>query len=163
VVHFSTRNKWLGIRKGSYHTVEAIDRERNSLTLRSAWRQRRINPGRWHGIQVYSAEERTIAVGDRLQFRTHDITNEVANGALATFSKLNPDRAKLRFDDGRKVSVNLSELKHIDYGYCSTSHAAQGAMVDRVIVNANSKSGEVLVNAAQFYVSPAARAMTCLL
>jgi len=60
---------------------------------------------------------------------------------------------KLRFDDGRKLSVNLSELKNVDYGYCSTSHAAQGATVDRMIVNANSKAGEVLVNAAQFYVS----------
>jgi len=54
---------------------------------------------------------------------------------------------------GRKLSVNLSDLKHVDYGYCSTSHAAQGATVDRVIVNANSKAGEALVNAAQFYVS----------
>jgi ATP-dependent exoDNAse (exonuclease V) alpha subunit len=41
----------------------------------------------------------------------------------------------------------------IDYGYASTSHAAQGASIDRVLVNVDSMRSETLVNSRQFYVS----------
>jgi hypothetical protein len=43
--------------------------------------------------------------------------------------------------------------RHANYGYASTSHAAQGATVDRVIVNAASMRNTQLVNRKHFYVS----------
>jgi ATP-dependent exoDNAse (exonuclease V) alpha subunit len=46
-----------------------------------------------------------------------------------------------------------SQLRHADYGYASTSHSAQGATVERVIVNADSIRNAQLVNRKQFYVS----------
>jgi len=49
--------------------------------------------------------------------------------------------------------VNLSQRRHVDHGYASTSHAAQGAAVDRVIVNVDSMRNAQLVNRMQFYMS----------
>ena len=47
----------------------------------------------------------------------------------------------------------LERLRHIDYGYASTSHSAQGATVGRVIVDINTRLSPELVNRKQFYVS----------
>ena len=49
--------------------------------------------------------------------------------------------------------MNLSQRRHVDHGYASTSHAAQGAAVDRVIVNVDSMRNAQLVNRMQFYMS----------
>ena len=66
---------------------------------------------------------------------------------------LSANQAKLRFDAGRELAVNLSQLRHVDHGYASTSHSAQGATADRVIVNVDSMRSAQLVNRRQFYVS----------
>jgi len=47
----------------------------------------------------------------------------------------------------------LAEARKVDLGYASTSHAAQGSTVDRVIVNIDSRRGVDLVNERQLYVS----------
>jgi len=66
---------------------------------------------------------------------------------------LDAQQAKSQFDSKRKLALPFSQLKQVDYGYCSTSHAAQGATVDRVVVNADSMRSAQLVNRKQFYVS----------
>ena len=92
-------------------------------------------------------------MGDRLQFRIHDKSNKVANGEFATISKLGQKHVKLRFDNRRELTLPLAQFRHVDHGYTSTSHAAQGATVDHVIVNADSMRSAQLVNRRQFYVS----------
>jgi ATP-dependent exoDNAse (exonuclease V) alpha subunit len=54
--------------------------------------------------------------------------------------------------DQRELTLSLAQLRHIDHGYCSTSHSSQGATAERVIVNADSMQPR-LVNREQFYVS----------
>jgi hypothetical protein len=66
---------------------------------------------------------------------------------------LSTNQAKLRFDAGRELAVNLSQLRHVDYGYASTSHAAQGATMDQVIVDVDSMRSAQLVNRRQFYTT----------
>ena len=62
--------------------------------------------------------------------------------------------AKLRFNTiGPRWNCRCEQLRHVDHGYASTSHSAQGATVDRVIVNADSMRSVKLVNRDQFYVS----------
>ena len=46
-----------------------------------------------------------------------------------------------------------SDARKLDLGYASTSHAAQGSTVDRVIVNIDSRRGADLVNERLLYVS----------
>ena len=56
-------------------------------------------------------------------------------------------------DNGQEMTAALDRLRHIDHGYASTSHSAQGATVDRVIVDIDTQLSRELVNRKQFYVS----------
>ena len=62
-------------------------------------------------------------------------------------------QARIRTLDGREIDATVERLRHIDYGYASTSHSSQGATVDRVIVNIDTMRSADLVNRKQFYVS----------
>jgi ATP-dependent exoDNAse (exonuclease V) alpha subunit len=143
-----------GIDKGAYARIESVDMKANLLTMVAPdGRHINLNPGRWKGIEAYRPEDRTLAIGDRIQFRAPDKALKVANGEFATIVGIDDKRATLRLDNDRELTANRSRLRHIDNGYASTSHAAQGATVDRVIVNVGSMRGAQLVNQKQFYVS----------
>jgi ATP-dependent exoDNAse (exonuclease V) alpha subunit len=47
----------------------------------------------------------------------------------------------------------LADARKVDLGYASTSHAAQGATVDRVLVNIDSSRSAQLVNDRMCYVA----------
>ena len=66
---------------------------------------------------------------------------------------MNENHARLRFVSGRELNARMEQIRHIDYGYASTSHSSQGATVDRVIVNVETLRSIELVNRKQFYVS----------
>ena len=102
---------------------------------------------------MFRPEPRTFAVGDRIQFRAPDRALKVANGELATIVAIDDVKAVLRTDTGREINASLQRLRHIDYGYASTSHSSQGATVDRVVVNIDTLRSVELVNRKQFYVS----------
>jgi ATP-dependent exoDNAse (exonuclease V) alpha subunit len=53
----------------------------------------------------------------------------------------------------RKLSIPLAEAHKVDLGYASTSHAAQGTTVDRVLVNIDSSRSAHLVNDRMYYVA----------
>lgn len=60
---------------------------------------------------------------------------------------------EVKFDNGRKLAMALSEARKVDLGYCSTSHSSQGATVHKVVTNIDSTRHAELVNLRQFYVS----------
>jgi conjugative relaxase-like TrwC/TraI family protein len=154
VVHFSKAIKREGIEAGAHLSVESVNRHANTLTLRSQGKHRiEASPARWKGTQVYQWEDRTLAVGDRIQFRIPDKARNIANGEFATITRIDGGQASLKFDNQREMEMPLRALRHIDHGYAVTSHSSQGATVDRVIVNADSMRSAKLVNQKQLYVS----------
>jgi conjugative relaxase-like TrwC/TraI family protein len=154
VIHFSTADKRQGIQAGAHRSVESVNRQANTLTLRGPGEHRiEAAPMRWKGTQVYTWEDRQLAVGDRLQFRIPDKRRHIANGEFATIIELDHERGKVRFDNQRELELPMAKLRHVDHGYAVTSHSSQGATVDRVIVNADSMRSAKLVNQKQLYVS----------
>lgn len=119
---------------GNYARVEAVDREANLLIV-SGPDGRRIeyNPVRRFGVELFREEKRTIARGERIQFRAPEKTLRLADGEFANIDAIDDRRAVLRLDNGRQLSAALDRLRHIDHGYASTSHSAQGATVDHAI------------------------------
>jgi hypothetical protein len=75
-----------GIRKDSYLTVEAVNRSTKTVILRTEdGRRLEACPIKWNdtdqvAAEVYKTESRTLAVGDRLQFRHPDNRRNIANG-----------------------------------------------------------------------------------
>ncbi len=154
VIRYTRGSKQFGLEKGGYARVEAVDRDGNSLSVRTGdGRLIRYNPVRLFGVEVFREEARKLARGERIQFRSPDRALGVANGDFATIAAIDDRRAVLRLDTGKEQKVALDRLHHIDHGYASTSHSAQGATVDRVIVDIDTKLSPELVNRKQFYVS----------
>ena len=111
------------------------------------------SPKRLSGVEVFRSEQRKFAAGDRIQFRAPERALRLANGEFATIVAIDERTARIRTEDGRVVEADANRLRHIDYGYASTSHSSQGATVDRVIVNIDTMRSAELVNRKQFYVS----------
>lgn len=154
VVRFVRGSKQFGITKGTYARVEGVDRDQNSLDIRTGDGQPiRYDPMRLFGVEVFREEQRVLARGERIQFRAPDRALGVANGEFATIAAIDEHRAVMHLDSGKKLSAALDRLHHIDHGYASTSHSAQGATVDRVIVDIDAKLSPEVVNRKQFYVS----------
>ena len=154
VIRFTRGSKQFAITRGAYARVEAVDRKANLLMVRVPdGRRAEYNPVRLFGVEVFREEERTIARGERIQFRAPDKTLGLANGEFANIDSIDDRRAVLRLDNGSQLSAALDRLRHIDHGYASTSHSAQGATVDHVIVNIDTALSLELVNRKQFYVS----------
>jgi conjugative relaxase-like TrwC/TraI family protein len=154
VVLYRRGSKKLGLTRGGYASVEAIDPKHMRITIRTDdGRTLQYNPKRPSGVDVFRPEHRIFAVGDRVQFRAPDRALKVANGEFATVVAIDGANAVLRTDTGREVNASLQRLRHIDYGYASTSHSSQGATVDRVVVNIDTLRSIELVNRKQFYVS----------
>ena len=130
VVLYRRGRKKLGLARGGYASVEAIDRRNNRITVRTDdGRAVQYNPKRPSGVEVFCPERRIFAVGDRVQFVAPDRALKVANGESATVVAIDDAKAVLRTDTGQEVNASLQRLRHIDYGYASTSHSSQGATV----------------------------------
>jgi ATP-dependent exoDNAse (exonuclease V) alpha subunit len=56
-------------------------------------------------------------------------------------------------DLGQTATLTGGEHMHVDHGYAVTSHSAQGATADRVIVHAESSQSAALVNQRFAYVA----------
>ncbi|GGL18520.1 Ti-type conjugative transfer relaxase TraA [Caulobacter rhizosphaerae] len=83
--------------------------------------------------RIATAEgERLFAVGDRVFFRRNARELGVKNGTAATIAGIQDMTLKARLDDGRLVAVDLTVYDHLDHGYATTVHRAQGVTVDRV-------------------------------
>ena len=151
VIFFTRGSKAQHIPKQAYFAVAAVKDE--SLTLRAEnGRLVEFDPSGWKGLRVYTTEARTIATGDRLQWRERDARRHIVNGRYATITALDQKNIAVRFDNGREVSMPLREARKIDLGYCSTSHKAQGSTVTKAILNIDSSRRAELVNMRQFYV-----------
>jgi ATP-dependent exoDNAse (exonuclease V) alpha subunit len=152
--------RW-SIKKNSYLTVEAVNRRAQLLTLHTEdGRHLQVCPYKWgdtdqSAAEVFHPEKRTLAVGDRLQFRRPDRKRDIANGEFAVITAISAAVATIRLEgkQPRELTLPFTAMRHVDYGYTVTSFSSQGATVDCVIVNDDAMRGARLVNRAQLYTS----------
>jgi ATP-dependent exoDNAse (exonuclease V) alpha subunit len=153
VLYFRRGSKRLQIPKGGYLTVAEVNDDTLILTDENG-RRVDFDPNTIKGIQAYTTEARTIAVGDRLKWCVPDNKRRIANGEYATVTKLDQNQMQVHLDGrDRKLSIPLAEARKVDLGYASTSHSAQSATVDRVLVNIDSSRSAHLVNDRMYYVA----------
>jgi ATP-dependent exoDNAse (exonuclease V) alpha subunit len=152
VVEALRNYKSIGLRRGDQATV--VGEEPGKLQLRRAdglivaWR-----PATAANMSVYRLAEREFAAGDHIRVTANDYSRGMLNGDAFTVVMIDPSRSliALRADDGRTVTLPTSEPAHIEHGYCTTVHAAQGRTVDRVIIDADTRSATA--HEASFYVA----------
>jgi len=106
IVLYRRVSKKLGLARGEYASVEAVNPKHNRITVRiDDGRAVQYNPKRRSGVEVFHPEHRTFAVGDRIQFRAPDRALRVANGEFATIVAIDNTRAVLRIDTGREKKL----------------------------------------------------------
>lgn len=137
--------------KGSRYTVAKVGR--SSLVVKDDRGRDRILPlGLAARFEVFSAFEIALAVGDKVRItrngKSKSRSHRLDNGAVHTVSSFTPS-GDIRLASGALVASNFA---HFTYGYCVTSHAAQGKTVDRVLVAQSSESFPA-TSREQFYVS----------
>ncbi|MFZ0748700.1 MAG: ATP-binding domain-containing protein, partial [Pyrinomonadaceae bacterium] len=154
VIRYKRASKVYAVKVGDYSRVIATDHANNTITVRMQdGREFTYNPSRLSGVTVYKQAVRQFSEGDRIQFRAPFVEKRIANGELATFTKITLNEFTARLDTGREVSFQPERYRHIDHGYAVTSHSSQGQTIDRVLINANSRESEHLLNDRMGYVA----------
>jgi hypothetical protein len=167
-VHFLHSNN--GFDKGTSWKVKEVSSDKALLINTRTEEEREFNPKEFLGNQVDVAEQKIIEIkeGEILLLqkneRVHiekDITSkeeDIQRPQRKEFARFtNGESVKVKeikngeifLEDGRKLA---EEVKHLDYGYVSTSYSAQGKTCDHVIVAMTNLGGRAL-NQEQFYVS----------
>ena len=121
---------WLG-EKGGVQAVRTDDGRRVDF-----------RPDEYDGVRhVHATASGTldIAVGDRVLFARNDTRLGVRNGLLGEVVRFDGAAgagtvATVRTDDGRTIDVDDRAYPHLEHGYATTVHKAQGMTVDRAFV-----------------------------
>jgi hypothetical protein len=113
-VTLSTSTASTKSRESTRTAISQLPRESDWQFVGSPNARRAPTPGQPRKVEgdvhVYSSVHCELAVGDRVQFRIHDKKNGVANGEFATMIEFISSQARLRFDNGRELSINFSQL-----------------------------------------------------
>jgi Ti-type conjugative transfer relaxase TraA len=80
--------------------------------------------------------KKTFAVNDRIRFGRNERDLGVKNGSLGTIERIERGVLQIKLDGeaGARVAIDSKFYKHLDYGYATTVHKAQGTTVDRTYV-----------------------------
>jgi ATP-dependent exoDNAse (exonuclease V) alpha subunit len=155
VIRYTRGSHQIGVKPGEYATVREVDARQNTLKVeRSDGTTKEYDPRRLRGVAVYEKAERSFSEGDRVQMTAPHKAAGLANRELGTVERVDPSGdMKLRMDSGRTATVAADKPAHLDHGYAVTSHSAQGATADKVIVHAESGQSAALVNERFAYVA----------
>jgi conjugative relaxase-like TrwC/TraI family protein len=154
IIRYNRASKVYQVEVGDYGRVTAANHEKNEITVSlKDGRELTYSPARLSGVSVYKEAQRDIAEGDRIQFRAPFTERRVANGELGTIARIEDEQLTVTLDTGREVSFETERYRHIDHGYAVTSHSSQGQTVDRVLVNADTRESELLLNDRMGYVA----------
>lgn len=104
-------------------------------------------------LTAFREQAKELAVGDAVRFTVNDYGRGVVNGDRAVVRAIDAERGlvTLAKGDGKELTLETSKPLHLDYGYASTVHAAQGQTVDRVLVEADTRS--LTANESSYYVA----------
>jgi len=152
---------WTDAEKGDvarYEGTEVMHFHRSSGSFK-AGDQIRVtdwNKGNWYRsashFAVYAEGSLALAVGDAIRVtangKTLDGRHRLNNGSLYQVKGFDREGNIVLANDW----VVAKDFGHLTHGYVTTSHAAQGKTVDRVLIAMGRESAPA-INAEQFYVS----------
>lgn len=120
------------------HPVEYSVQEVKGNTVAMTNREgdtREWNPAKARPAGVYQPRDMELSPGDKIVFRENQRgVDRIRNGESATIDRLEDGKAVARLDSGKEIALDPSQGQTVDYGWCRTIHASQGATVDNVIV-----------------------------
>lgn len=163
VLRWSKNVKSLGVDKGMYTAVTAVDAAKNQLTIeytREGEKQSvTYSPHDAYGVEIFEAARRSFAVGEKIQLTRPwrlSPTEQIANRSQAVILSIKDDGdARIRFKDGETMDWNPRKMPHVEYAYAMTSYAVQFATADNTIAHIDCGDTRVreIMNQAYAYVA----------
>lgn len=142
----------LGMQRGDMARV--IDGEAGIVNLERADGQRvSWRPAIQTNMLAYRESVRELSAGDQIRFTSNNHAENLINGERATVTSIDGERqtVTLQKADGSDIRLDTSRPLHLDHGYCSTVHAAQGQTAERILIDADTKS--TTSNESLYYVA----------
>ena len=108
----------------------------NSVTVTNPKGESRDwNPVQKPPMGVYQPRDMELSPGDKIVFRENQSgVDRIRNGEAATIDRLEDGKVVARLNSGKEIALDPARGQTLDYGWCRTIHASQGATVDHVIV-----------------------------
>lgn len=156
----------LGVKSGDYTPVVRVDAEKNQVTIAVNGAEKTYNPRVAFGVELYNAEKRRLAVGERIQITRPWRLNKnerIANRATATITEINSrGRARIEMEDGKRVRLDVRQMPHLDYSYARTSYSLQYATAQNVLLHIDTGDSRIrsLVDKSLVYVGGSRAAET---
>ncbi len=139
--------------KGARLEIVRVDSRTNTITARdTAGREHVLDPSKTR-LQTYTPAQREFAAGDRVKFtENHKLAVQgrdegvaVRNGQTARIEALSDKIMTLLISEGEKaqrVEIERAGALKAEHAYASTSHAAQGQTVEKVMIHHNTEAGK---------------------
>lgn len=90
------------------------------------------------GLAWVTVGESTLYMGDRISITKTSQARGINNGDRGTLVAINPlpgyKTATIKLDSGEKVTIDYAQFPHLDLGYASTTHRAQGETVSEAYI-----------------------------
>ena len=157
VIRFNTNYTGLGINKDDYLKVKAVNKITNSLILdkcdqsdNNSKKDKNIvfnlkpKTDYSNKLEVFQEKQLQLQEGLKIIFTKNNRELGLINSETATIDKISTnivpgshEKVTLKFENGTAGSIPVDQLKHIDYGYCVTVHAAQGKTYNTTIAAIN--------------------------
>lgn len=141
VVRFARDYQRLGVAKGGYAMIEAVDLEKHQLTVRTeAGDTVTYNPRLITKIEAFEQEARSIRIGEQIRLSRNDRALGHTNGESLMVERIEGQQLLVRNHAGQTRWQDMAKMqyRHLDHAYCSTAYAAQGQTADRVFVHVES-------------------------
>lgn len=142
----------LGMQRGELARV--VESGGGKVTLERADGERvQWQPALQSNMNAYHEKVRELSVGDQVRLSANDYTRDMINGDRATVVSIDHERqiVDIQKNDGNKITLDVTQPLHLDHGYCSTVHSAQGQTTDRVMIEADTRSATA--NESSYYVA----------
>jgi ATP-dependent exoDNAse (exonuclease V) alpha subunit len=124
---------WQAQREGD-DALMIAHRRRDVADLNRRARQRMRDGGRLAGPDV-AVGELDYAVGDDIACRQNNRQLDLINGSKGTVREVTEVWMRVSLSDGRDVLLPAGYIaEHVEHGYATTAHRAQGSTVDRTFV-----------------------------
>ncbi len=156
---FSKDNRNKTIKNGDIWRVTKNNKETHSLILTKddkiiKWEvPRNFFQTKGQVFEVFREKEIKITKDEDIRFTRNDYNLGFINSQTAKIIEVNHQDALVKLQDGKIISLPITHpaLKHIDYAYSFTVHAAQGKTSENVIAVMNSYEKH-LTTQKTFYV-----------
>lgn len=125
---------WWTARQRGDDALIVANRRVDVADLNQRARRRMRDAGRL-GPDELRAGERSFAAGDRVVATRNDRRLDILNGHRGEVVDVQSGQLTVRLDSGHERRLPHGYVvEHLDHGYASTAHRAQGATVDRTFV-----------------------------